>query len=313
VPELPECERARRILEELAVGRRIARVRCADDRIVFDGIAPRAFARALAGREVAAARRRGKYLWLELETRPWPLFHFGMAGGIETPGRPSLRLSSSPRAEESAWPPRFTKARIELDDGGEVVLTDRRRLARIRLRDDPISESPVSELGFDPLLDPPSPAAFAALVATRSVTLKGLLLDQGFAAGVGNWLADEILYQARLDPRRRADSLAPAEARRLRTTLLAVVRRAVAVDADKARFPRKWLFHHRWGKVEGARTASGERIEHITVAGRTTAWVPEAQGTGSARRRVPVPSSRSAKSDSRGDRGCSWGRQGVRS
>lgn len=279
MPELPECERGRRILEAVAVGRRIARAEIARDPIVLEGIPARTFERALAGARALAARRRGKHLWLELDRRPWPLLHLGMAGGIESPGRPSLALASSPRGGEPArWPPRFVKMRLFLDDGGELVMTDRRRLARLRLRDDPEREPPISALGFDPFLDPPAAAAFAVLVAARSVTLKGLLLDQSFAAGIGNWLADEILYQSRLDPRRRADSLGAVETRRLRAHMLRIVRRAVAVDAEKSRFPRTWLFHHRWGKRVGARTARGERIEHIRVAGRTTAWCPEVQG-----------------------------------
>jgi formamidopyrimidine-DNA glycosylase len=92
-------------------------------------------------------------------------------------------------------------------------------------------------------------------------------------------MADEILYQARLDPRRPAASLGPGEIGRLRTALAAVTRRAVAVDAAKERFPRTWLFHHRWGRRAGARTARGEAVEFLTVAGRTTAWVPAVQRT----------------------------------
>ncbi len=111
----------------------------------------------------------------------------------------------------------------------------------------------------------------------RTVSLKGLLLDQGFAAGVGNWIADEVLYQARLHPRRKASSLSEAEARRLRSKLRSVIRKAVEVDADSSRFPRTWLYHHRWGRNEEASTFRGERIEYIEVAGRTTAWVPGAQ------------------------------------
>ena len=104
------------------------------------------------------------------------------------------------------------------------------------------------------------------------------LLDQGFAAGVGHWIADDVLYQARLDPRRGADTLTAAETKRLRAKLGHVVRRAVAVDADKRRFPRTWLFHRRWGRVRDARTVRGEPIEFLTLAGRTTAWVPSVQG-----------------------------------
>ena len=107
--------------------------------------------------------------------------------------------------------------------------------------------------------------------------LKGLLLDQGFAAGVGNWIADEVLYQAGLDPRRRAGELSDAERARLRLKLRHVVRTAVRADARKDRFPKSWLFHHRWGKNRDARTSRGELIEFLEIGGRTTAWVPSRQ------------------------------------
>ena len=108
------------------------------------------------------------------------------------------------------------------------------------------------------------------------MTLKGLLLDQSFAAGVGNWMADEVLYQARLDPRRPAASLAPAEVASTPGARSPPSRAArCAVDADKERFPRVLALPPTAGDVgQGARTARGERIEFLTVAGRTTAWVP---------------------------------------
>ena len=87
---------------------------------------------------------------------------------------------------------------------------------------------------------------------SRSAVIKALLLDQTFAAGVGNWIADEVLYQARIDPRRRANALSAAEARRLRVKLKRIIETAVLVDADKSRFPRDWLFHQRWGRKRGA-------------------------------------------------------------
>ncbi|MHC5114424.1 MAG: DNA-formamidopyrimidine glycosylase family protein [Planctomycetota bacterium] len=278
MPELPELERARRLAERVAVGRVIQVVRCADDRIVLDGATPARVRRALTGRRVVAAHRHGKQLWFELDRRPWPLFHFGMTGGFRVPNEEALRLASSPKnGEPAAWPPRFTKIHLFLDDGGELVMTNARRLGRIRLREDPASEPPISDLGFDPLLELPAPKRFSELIRGRSAIVKALLLDQSFAAGVGNWIADEVLYQARVDPRRRASSLSDAEARRVRSRLGAIVRRAVDVDADKTRFPRTWLFHRRWGKDRDARTAKGGRIRHTTIGGRTTAWVPSVQ------------------------------------
>ncbi|MEO0813780.1 MAG: DNA-formamidopyrimidine glycosylase, partial [Myxococcota bacterium] len=107
--------------------------------------------------------------------------------------------------------------------------------------------------------------------------LKGLLLNQSFIAGVGNWIADEVLFQAQLDPRRSANSLSDGEARKLRAVLARVLDRAVKVDADETRFPAGWMFHRRWGKKDGQRTTRGDAVEFMTVAGRTTAWVPNVQ------------------------------------
>ncbi len=201
MPELPEVEHARRLVARVAEGRRIARVRCArDPRVIPAGAAK--VQRALAGARVEHARRHGKWLWLELDRAPHPLFHFGMTGGFHTRDAEALPLKTAPRRRGAGWPPPHAKLELVLDDGRELAFVNVRRFGRVLLRDRPEEEPPISELGFDPLEAMPSPARFAALLGDRRGTLKGLLLDQSFAAGVGNWIADEVLYQARLDPRR---------------------------------------------------------------------------------------------------------------
>jgi len=278
MPELPEVEAARVLVRRVAMGRRIAQVWCADDPIVCDGRGPAEIRRALAGRRVNGVGRHGKHLWLELDRRPWPSFHFGMTGGFQAPRARTVRLvSSGKRKRGDGWPPRFAKLRLIFDDGGELVMTDARRLGRIRLRMDPRAETPISALGFDALLGVPPAAQFAALLAERSAPIKAVLLDQSFAAGVGNWIADEVLYQAHIAPKRRASSLSRAETERLRRALRSVVGAAVAARADSDRYPKSWLFHHRWGRSAAAMTARGEKIRHDTVGGRTTAWVPSLQ------------------------------------
>ncbi|MET0850787.1 MAG: DNA-formamidopyrimidine glycosylase family protein [Candidatus Rokuibacteriota bacterium] len=277
MPELPEVEEARRSARRVALGRRITGVECAPDPIVLEGASPRHVRRALLGRRVEDVGRHGKHLWLELDRRPWPCFHFGMAGGFYTPDARGVRLVSSGGADRTEWPPRFVKLVLTFEGGGALAMADGRRLGRIRLREDPRAEPPISLLGFDALRGLPSPAEFAAGLAERAAPVKAVLLDQTFAAGVGNWIADEVLYQARIDPRRRARSLSGDEARRLREAVRRVVETAVRARADSDRYPRTWLFHSRWGRQAGSITARGERIRHDTVGGRTTAWVPSVQ------------------------------------
>ena len=278
MPELPEVEAARILARQVAVGRRIVRVWCADDPIVFEGRGRARVQRALHGRTVRGVGRHGKHLWLELDRRPWPCFHFGMAGGLAAPRARRVKLvSSGERAPGPGWPPRFTKLRVVFNDGGELVMTDARRLGRIRLRDDPRAEAPIRDLGFDALLGLPSPAQFARQLAERGAPMKAVLLDQSFAAGVGNWIADEVLYQARIAPRRPGRSLSRAEAGRVRAKLRSVIQTAVGARADSDRFPKSWLFHYRWGRNADAVTPRGEKIRHDTIGGRTTAWVPAVQ------------------------------------
>jgi formamidopyrimidine-DNA glycosylase len=277
VPELPEVEAARRLATRVAVGRRIVEVWCAPDPIVFERAPPSRVRAALSGRRVRAARRHGKHLWLELDRRPWLLMHFGMTGGLHVPGRVPQRLMSTRGGAPPGWPPRFAKLRLRFDDGGELAMADARRLGRIRLREDPRRELPLADLGFDALRELPPPARFRALLRERTAPMKALLLDQTFAAGVGNWIADEVLYQSRIDPRRPARTLTREEADRLRQRLRAVLDTAVAASADSDRYPRTWLFHHRWDHDPLARTARGARIRWETIAGRTTAWAPSIQ------------------------------------
>lgn len=264
MPELPEVETARRLATRALAGHRIVSVSTVEDPIVYAGVTGRRLAAALRGRRVRGVGRKGKHLWLELDRRPWPAFHFGMSGSFRVYGADAER-------------PRYWKLELRTDDGARLALRDPRRLGRIRLLRDPANEPPISRLGFDVLDEMPAPRALGALLSRRKAPIKAVLLDQGLFAGVGNWIADEALFQARISPHRPASSLAPAEVARLRKKLEAIVELAVDVLARKQDFPRGWLFHRRWGRDSSAQTLRAERIIHETIGGRTAAWVPTRQ------------------------------------
>jgi formamidopyrimidine-DNA glycosylase len=264
MPELPEVERARREVQRGTAGRTIVKVATVADPIVYSGVPPARVASALRGRRIVAIRRKGKHLWMELDRRPWPAFHFGMTGSFHVYDDPTAR-------------PRFWKLEMQLSGGRFLAFRDVRRFARIRLQQDPPGEPPISRLGFDPLEGLPSASNLHAILRRRRAPLKALLLDQALFAGVGNWIADEVLYQARLSPHRLGVSLSLPEVRRVRSAVHSIIKTAVAASADSELFPKTWLFHDRWGRQRDARTYRGESIVHETVGGRTTAWIPGRQ------------------------------------
>lgn len=264
MPELPEVEAWRKLAELHVGGKRIEAVLVQDDPLIYRDVSPQTVARKLRARTIEALHRRGKYLWFELDRAPHPIFHFGMGGGF---------LIYFPGEERPKW----WKFDMRMEDGTHLVYRNIRRMGRIRLAHDPLLEPPVSTLGPDPLHDLLSEQDLATLLGSRTGLIKPLLLNQTVFAGVGNWIADEILYQAEISPFRKSNSLSGSEQRALHKQLVYVIRHAVDVDADSERFPKTWIFHHRWGKRNGATTSRGEVIQFDTIAGRTAAWVPSRQ------------------------------------
>lgn len=302
MPELPEVEAARKRLEAVAKNKRIKTVHTWDDPIVYSGTTHANFATAIDGKEVKEVRRLGKNFFLVLSSPPHPIFHFGMSGMAHVRGQASP-VYRVPRAKspgtDAIWPPeKYCKLAItfEGDDGeiGEWAFCDPRRLGRIKLVNADESEltkvPPLGDLGADPLLAMPSIDMLADAFAKRSAPIKAVLLDQnGPLCGIGNYMVDEILYQAAIHPSLPASYIGRASQRDLLAELHAQIRAitlaAVTVDADAERFPDNWLFKFRWGKgkkkgkealfvLPDGTTSS---ISHLTVGGRTSAIVDKVQ------------------------------------
>jgi formamidopyrimidine-DNA glycosylase len=249
MPELPEVERARARIEAGALHRRIAAVDDTDT-YVCRPHAPGEIADALVGRELLAAHRRGKAMWCETSgDGPVLGLHLGMAGRIVVDGEPAPRN----------WD-RFT---IAFEDGGRLALRDKRRLGRARLEPDLALVGPdAAEVGRE---------RFAKLVGRGTAPVKARLMDQGVVAGVGNLLADETLWRARLDPRRPAGTLEPEELRRLWRELRAATRSAVRHGGvhTGAVIPAR--------RRDGHCPRCGSPMARATVGGRTTYWCPQEQ------------------------------------
>lgn len=276
MPELPEVEVARRALEEHCVGKRIVRCVAADDTKVIDGVAPERLEASLVGRTIVAARRKGKNMWLDLDSPPHPTFQFGMAGAIYIKGVELSKYKRSAVSPTEEWPSKYSKLFVEMDDGLEFSFTDKRRFAKIRLLDNPEAAPPISELGPDALFEPIKLDEFMKSLGQKKGPIKALLLDQSFISGIGNWMADEVLYQARIHPGQTASKISKDKCEILHQCIKEVIEESLKVGADSNQFPEKWIFHSR-EKKPGKAFVDGKKIDFITIGGRTSAYVPELQ------------------------------------
>ena len=212
MPELPEVETVVRDLR--AHGLEQAVIRAVDVRWsrTVSGLTPERFCRALTGRAVTRLTRRAKYIVVTLDSGGLLLIHLRMTG--------KLRFSA---AEEK--PGKHDHVTITLDDGRRLFFNDTRKFGRMRLC--AAADDPFAGLGPEPLDKDFTAAALRGRLTGKSRMLKPLLLDQTCVAGLGNIYVDESLWQARLHPERRADTLTAAEVRRLHAAIREVLQRAV--------------------------------------------------------------------------------------
>lgn len=264
MPELPEVETYRRQIEKAVKNKIIKDVHVHPDKIIFAGKSPAKVKEAFLGATVKKILRKGKYIWFEMDSYPWPVFHLGMTGKYEiSDSMPDTKTKS-------------IKLVLEFNDGTFLTFRDPRRFGRIFLQNDPTYEKPLANLGPDILNELPPTKIIEDLISHRSAPIKALLLDQSILSGIGNWVADEVLFQSRIAPHRPANDLSKAEFKKLHDKISSVVKLAVKVGADDEKYPKSWLFHNRWGKKAGT-ILNGKKIKHSTVGGRTTAWVPDVQ------------------------------------
>jgi len=257
MPELPEVERARALIARSALNRRIVAVDDTDT-YVCRPHAPGEIADALVGRSLVSAERRGKAMWCETSgDGPALGMHLGMAGRIVVDGEEAG--DPRPRVDRDRWD-RFS---ITFEDGGTMTLRDSRRLGRVRL------EPAIERLGPDAAEI--SRRDFRTRVARSRTPVKARIMDQNVLAGVGNLLADEALWRARIDPNRPADDLSDDELDRLRVAVRAANRSAIAgggVHTGKV-IPAR--------RRDGVCPRCGTAMARGTIGGRTTYWCPAEQ------------------------------------
>lgn len=264
MPELAEVEfyRAR---WDCGMGRRISAVAVHQDKRVFrERWGPR-MAASLAGSILQASEARGKQMLFRFSKRFWLGLHLGMTGEL--------------RVERPGFQPAKHDHLVLYQKTQALVFSDPRLFGRIRVHQGAIEPPWWASLPPSLLSDAFTLARMEAFLNRHPrLSLKAILLRQDGFPGIGNWMADEILWRARTHPRTPASTIQNARQRRqLWKTIRFVAQAAMKhISKDFSDPPRGWFFHQRW---ENGGKCPRHRIElaRHPIAGRTTAWCPKCQ------------------------------------
>ena len=259
MPELAEVEHSRRqwnlglgeIIREVLITRPSLRIfRDTDTQMLLQ---------SLSGQRLINSEARGKQMLFQFSGDLWLGIHLGMNG--------ELRREASPSYDRR----KHDHLVLRLDHHA-LVFEDKRLFGRVRLHQGNTPPVWWTSLAPGVLTRRFTVAATTKFLQRRRRTpLKAVLLMQEHFPGIGNWMADEILWRARVHPAVPAGSLDATQVRTLWDQVRWVSRTAIRIINDDWSYPPTWLFTHRWeagGKCPRCRTA----LDRATVGGRTTCW-----------------------------------------
>lgn len=264
MPELAEVEHSRRQWDA-GLGETVREILIARPGLrIFRDTDTEALRNLLPSQHLLESEARGKQMLFRFSNHLWLGIHLGMNG--------ELRREADP-----AYKRRKHDHLVLRQDSHALVFEDKRHFGRVRLHQGTEPPTWWNSLAPGVLSRYFTFAATAKFLQRRRRTpLKAILLLQEHFPGIGNWMADEILWRARLHPATAAGTLDDAQTRALWEKVRWVSRTAVRIISDDWTYPPSWLFSHRWepgGKCPRCRAA----LDRATVGGRTTCWCPDCQ------------------------------------
>ena len=286
MPELPEVETVRRGLAPVMEGARIlaADIRRPDLRWPF----PAGMAERLTGATVLRLRRRSKYILADLDSGETLLIHLGMSGRMLI-SRKAARQPTADFFHALPAPAKHDHVVLDMEGGARITFNDARRFGAMDLMPttDTDSHPLLARLGPEPLGNAFDGPYLAAALAGRKTPIKSALLDQRIVAGLGNIYVCEVLYRARISPKRPAGRIAGARVAGMVTVIREVLNDAIDAGGSSLRDHRRTdgelgYFQHSfqvYGR-EGAPCLApgcGAEIRRIVQAGRSSFYCPACQ------------------------------------
>jgi formamidopyrimidine-DNA glycosylase len=271
MPELAEVEYFRKRWNP-GLGRVVRAVRLNPQARVGRGVDGPAMTKALVGAKLLESFAAAKQMAFHFSGKVWIGVHLGMTGRLEA-------------GDADREPTPYDHFKLMMSGGKELVFVDPRQFGRILFWQGP---------GVPPWWEKIPPAILSgeftvgvvgAFLRRRARTsIKAVLLMQERFPGIGNWMADEVLWRAGFHPQAKAGTFGPKSVRKLHATLREVCAEAMEVIGKNwSDPPDRWLFNHRW-KDGGRCPRSKKPLVRADVGGRTTCWSPERQVLGAERR-----------------------------
>jgi formamidopyrimidine-DNA glycosylase len=261
MPELPEVESFRRYFEATALGQKVIRLEVNAPKIIQSPIDE--LEKAIVEQTFVRTDRIGKYLFVQTSAQKTLLMHFGMTGELEF-------------FRDLALTPRFTRVLFWLETGF-LAFTDPRKFGKMAIGNSVAEFQKAKKLSTDALEI--SLEEFQKNLGKRKMPIKSALLDQKVAAGVGNWIADEILFQAKVNPLTSVFQLTDTQIELMHQKMQAILHLAVQHEAYYRDFPRYFLIHSRgWTDEEPANCPNcNSKIPHIYIGGRASYYCERCQ------------------------------------
>ena len=258
MPELPDVENFRKYLEKTSLHQTIRSIKVSLTRIL-DQVSPQELKRALVGTQLTETLRHGKHLFAKTANGEWLTMHFGMTGFLQY----FDTLSKDPSHE---------RLLISFENGNFLAYVNQRMFGRVGLCDSPEDYIKEHSLGPDALHI--EKWQFLELIAHRKTPVKSVLMNQKLIAGIGNEYSDEILFQARIHPLRKTDTLNASELSALYSSTKRVLETAVELGADKNSLPDSFMLKNR-GKAR--QCPGGGKMEMVKLSGRSSYFCPDCQ------------------------------------
>ncbi len=263
MPELAEVEYFRKRWD-VGLGEKVRAVQAHGTKRIFRGTDVRAMSRRLTGQLLESSVARGKQMLFRFAGHNWLGIHLGMSGHLRTE-------ASGFRAGKHDHLVLQQKKRA-------LVFSDARQFGRVRFHHG--EEAPEWWAAGGPEIQSP---AFCLTAMTEFVRrharapIKAVLLMQSGFPGIGNWMADEILWRAKIAPRRKAGALNAKMLGTLWRSVRFVSRASLrTIGRDNSDPPKGWLLHERW-RAGGKCPIHQTVLRRAKIGGRTTAWCPRCQ------------------------------------